>query len=87
MKGRWFKAMVGKLAATAALLLFLVLVPAVAAGSISLWAAVLLGLGGVLALNGACGVLLQGEARQQPVPAPVPARQIPLRVVRGGRAA
>lgn len=88
MKRDWIRTMVSKLAATLAVLLFLLLVPAVAAGSLPLWGALLLGTLGVVVLNGACGVLLAlqaGEAapqQEQPVPSAVP-----LRVVRGGRAA
>lgn len=87
MKREWIKAMVSKLVSTVVVLLFLVLVPAVAAGSVSLWAAVLLGLGGVLLLNAACGVLLAGVEEEETTLPAVPARQVPLRVVRGGRAA
>lgn len=89
MKQTWIKAMVGKLAATGAMLLFLLLVPAVAAGALPLWAAGLLAAVGILALNAACGVLLQEEA---PAASPVKPRSrkaqpVQLRVVRGGRAA
>lgn len=89
MKREWIKAMLGKLAATGAMLLFLVLVPAAASGTLPLWAAVLLGLAGVLALNLACGALLPGEEARQEVslPATVSHTTVPLRVVRGGRAA
>lgn len=87
MKHEWIKAMVGKLAATGTILLFLVLVPAAAAGSVPLWAAVLLGLGGVLLLNGVCGMLLTAEQpEKQPRPV-APVHSVTLRVVRGGRAA
>ncbi|HIZ48267.1 hypothetical protein [uncultured Subdoligranulum sp.] len=88
MKRDWIRTMVSKLAATLAVLLFLLLVPAVAAGSLPLWGALLLGALGVVVLNGACGVLLALQAgeeaprQEQPVPSAVP-----LRVVRGGRAA
>lgn len=87
MKHEWIKALVGKLATTGTMLLFLALVPAAAAGSLPLWMAVLLGLAGVLALNLACGMLLAGsEAKEESLPAK-PVRTVPLRVVRGGRAA
>lgn len=86
MKQAWIKAMVGKLAATAAMLLFLVLVPATAAGSLPVWAAVLLGLAGIVLLNGACGALLPAQTQQTPTRQPAP-RPVQLRVVRGGRAA
>lgn len=91
MKRDWIKVMVGKLATTMTALLFLVLVPATAAGSLPVWAALLLGCMGVVALNAACGILLarRGEIAEKPLPrrcvqAPHP---VPLRVVRGGRAA
>ena len=58
MKQAWWKALVGKLAATASALLFLVLVPAAAAGQLPVWAAVVLGIAGLTILNGACGMLL-----------------------------
>ena len=48
MKQAWIKAMVGKLAATGAMLLFLLLVPAAAAGSLPVWAALLLGGAGIV---------------------------------------
>lgn len=88
MKRDWIKAMVSKLAATVAALLFLLLVPAVAAGSLPVWAALLLGVAGVVALNTACGALLALQEMPQTPPQakPVP-RPVPLRVVRGGRAA
>ena len=87
MKQAWIKAMVGKLAATGAMLLFL-LVPAAAAGSLPVWAALLLGGAGIVILNGACGVLLQGmETPREPMPEPVAPQRVQLRVVRGGRAA
>lgn len=88
MKQAWIKAMVGKLAATGAMLLFLLLVPAVAAGSLPVWAALLLGGAGIVILNGACGVLLQGmKTPREPMPEPVAPQRVQLRVVRGGRAA
>ena len=89
MKQVWIKAMVGKLAATGTMLLFLLLVPAVAAGSLPLWAAGLLAAAGVLALNAACGILLPAEeapASHTRQHAPK-AQPVQLRVVRGGRAA
>ncbi|MFR3792345.1 MAG: hypothetical protein ACLTWO_10605 [Blautia massiliensis (ex Durand et al. 2017)] len=85
MKQAWIKAFVGKLAATGALLLFLILVPSAASGVLPLWAALLLGAAGVLILNAACGALLPKEQPAQPAAAAP--RQVPLRVVRGGRAA
>ena len=48
MKRDWIRTMVSKLAATLAVLLFLLLVPAVAAGSLPLWGALLLGALGVV---------------------------------------
>lgn len=87
MKREWIKTMVSKLVSTGVTLLFLVLVPAAAAGSLPLWVALVLGLGGVLALNAACGVLLAGMEAEEPALPAVAPQQIPLRVVRGGRAA
>lgn len=88
MKQAWIKAALGKLAATGTMLLFLVLVPAAAAGSLPVWAAIVLGLAGVVILNAACGALLPTEEEKQPSPQRrVPARPVQLRVVRGGRAA
>lgn len=86
MKQRWIKALVGKLAATVSMLLFLVLVPAAAAGSLPVWAAILLGVLGIVLLNGACGVLL-AAGEKAPASRTMPARPVQLRVVRGGRAA
>ena len=72
MKQTWIKVLAGKLAAVAALLLFLALVPAAAAGTLPLWAV----------------LLLPPAQEAQPVArAAQPARTVPLRVVRGGRAA
>lgn len=89
MKHEWIKAMVGKLTATGTMLLFLVLVPAAAAGSLPLWAILLLGGLGVLLLNAACGVLLPEDEKAQPeYTLPGEAIQpVSLRVVRGNRAA
>lgn len=86
MKQVWIKALVGKLAATATMLLFLVLVPAAAAGSLPVWTAVLLGALGVVVLNTACGALLPAQ-EVQPESRPAPVQPVQLRVVRGGRAA
>lgn len=86
MKQAWIKALVGKLAATATVLLFLVLVPAAAAGSLPVWAAVLLGVLGIVVLNTACGVLLPVQ-EAQPECQPSAVAPVQLRVVRGGRAA
>lgn len=88
MKQTWIKVLAGKLAAVAALLLFLALVPAAAAGTLPLWAVLVLGTLGVLLLNAGCGALLPPAQEAQPVArAAQPARTVPLRVVRGGRAA
>lgn len=86
MKQVWIKALMGKLAATASMLLFLVLVPAAAAGSLPVWAAVLLGALGIMILNTACGVLLSEEKKEE-AQQPTTVRPVQLRVVRGGRAA
>lgn len=87
MKHEWIKELVGKLAVTGTTLLFLVLVPATAAGSVPLWAALLIGAVGVLALNAVCGVLLADKKTDTTTLSSVPAPQVSLRVVRGGRAA
>lgn len=88
MKQAWIKAMLGKLAATGTMLLFLVLVPAAAAGELPVWAAVVLGVLGVVLLNAACGVLLPAEEEEKTVmPQTVSRHTVQLRVVRGGRAA
>lgn len=88
MKQAWIKALLGKLAATGTMLLFLVLVPATAAGELPVWAAVVLGVLGVVLLNAACGVLLPAEEQEKTVmPQTVSRHSVQLRVVRGGRAA
>lgn len=88
MKQAWIKALLGKLAATGTMLLFLVLVPAVAAGELPVWTAVVLGVLGVVLLNAACGVLLPVEEQEKTVmPQTVSRRSVQLRVVRSGRAA
>lgn len=88
MKQAWIKAMLGKLAATGTMLLFLVLVPAAAAGELPVWAAVVLGVLGVVLLNAACGVLLPAvEMEKAVIPQTVSRHPVQLRVVRGGRAA
>ena len=87
MKQTWIKVLAGKLAAVAALLLFLALVPAAAAGTLPLWAVLVLGtLACCCSTPGAARCCPRAEA--QPVArAAQPARTVPLRVVRGGRAA
>lgn len=74
------------------LLLGLMVFSAVAEGALPLLAGLLLGLAGLVLLNLLCGLLLpREEPRPRRVPAAkqaVPAsRPVPLRVVRGGRAA
>lgn len=86
MKQAWIKAWIGKLAATGAMLLFLVLIPSAASGVLPLWAVLLVGAAGVLVLNAACGALLP-EERPAARPVERAPRQVPLRVVRGSRAA
>lgn len=88
MKQAWIKALLGKLAATGTMLLFLVLVPATASGELPVWTAVVLGVLGVVLLNAACGVLLPAEEQEKTVmPQTVSRHSVQLRVVRGGRAA
>lgn len=76
-----------KLISNLVLMLFVILVPAVASGAIPFWAAVLLGLAALLGLNAACGVLLENHAAQQETPSVSASQQPVFRVVRGGRAA
>ena len=87
MNFRAVKVWLCKLVTNLVLLLFMALVPAVAAGVLPFWAALLLGLGALLGLNAACGVLLGDQPTAEALePAPLP-QQPTLRVVRGGRAA
>jgi hypothetical protein len=83
------KVWLSKLISNLVLMLFVILVPAVASGAVPFWAAVVVAVVALLGLNAACGVLLQGQpTAQQAEPAPAPLPQQPtLRIVRGGRAA
>ena len=84
------KVWLSKLISNLVLMLFVILVPAVASGAVPFWAAVVAAVAALLGLNAACGVLLDGQPDAQPkaAPTPAPQRQQPvLRVVRGGRAA
>lgn len=87
MKQAWIKALVGKLAATGSMLLFLALIPAAAAGSLPVWAAVLLGIVGIVVLNAACGAILPQEEEKLRAEEPATVPSVQLRVVRGGHAA
>lgn len=87
MKFHAVKVWLCKLVTNLILLLFMALVPAVAAGVLPFWAALLLGLSALLGLNAACGVLLGNQsaaAAAESTPLP---QQPTLRVVQGGRAA
>ena len=84
------KVWLSKLISNLVLMLFVILVPAVASGAVPFWAAVVVAAAGLVGLNAACGVLLAEQPSAQPkaAPAPAPQRQQPVfRVVRGGRAA
>ena len=82
------KVWLSKLISNLVLMLFIILVPAVASGAVPFWAAVVLGVAALLGLNAACGVLLEEQPAAHTAAKPVPAQQQPvLRVVRGGRAA
>lgn len=83
------KVWLSKLISNLVLMLFIILVPAVASGAVPFWAAVVLAVAALLGLNAACGVLLEGQpTAQQAEQAPTQLPQQPaLRVVRGGRAA
>ena len=80
------KVWLSKLISNLVLMLFIILVPAVASGAVPFWAAVVVAAAGLVGLNAACGVLLEDQPKAEA--APVPQRQQPFfRVVRGGRAA
>lgn len=82
------KVWLSKLISNLVLMLFIILVPAVASGAVPFWAAVVLGVAALLGLNAACGVLLEGQPAAHTAAKPVPAQQQSVfRVVRGGRAA
>lgn len=83
------KVWLSKLISNLVLMLFVILVPAVASGAVPFWTAVIVAAVGLVGLNAACGVLLEGQpAQPKAEPAPAPQRQQPVfRVVRGGRAA
>lgn len=83
------KVWLSKLISNLVLMLFIILVPAVASGAVPFWAAVIVAAAGLAGLNAACGVLLEDQpnARLKAAP-PAPQRQqLVFRVVRGGRAA
>ena len=68
------KVWLSKLISNLVLMLFIILVPAVASGAVPFWAAVIVAAAGLVGLNAA--------------PTPAPQRQqLVFRVVRGGRAA
>ncbi len=83
------KVWLSKLISNLVVMLFVILVPAVASGAVPFWAAVIVAIAGLVGLNAACGVLLEGQpAQPKAKPVPAPQRQQPVfRVVRGGRAA
>ena len=84
------KVWLSKLISNLVLMLFIILVPAVASGAVPFWAAVIVAAAGLVGLNAACGVLLENQPNARPKAAPAPAsqrQQLVFRVVRGGRAA
>ena len=84
------KVWLSKLISNLVLMLFIILVPAVASGAVPFWAAVIVAAAGLAGLNAACGVLLENQPNARPKAAPTPApqrQQLVFRVVRGGRAA
>ena len=84
------KVWLSKLISNLVLMLFVILVPAVASGAVPFWAAVILAVAALLGLNAACGVLLEEQSAQpaqQKQEVPLATQQPALRVVRGGRAA
>ena len=81
------KVWLSKLISNLVLMLFIILVPAVASGAVPFWAAVVLGVAALLGLNAACGVLLEEQPVAHTASKPGPAQQPVLRVVRSGRAA
>lgn len=88
MKNR-IKVTLCKFATIVGLLLLIMILPAAAAGSMPLWAALLLVGAALFLLNTACGVLLaQGTGAAHTEAAQVESKKrIQLHVVRGGRAA
>ena len=81
------KVWLSKLISNLVLMLFIILVPAVASGAVPFWAAVIVAAAGLVGLNAA---LLENQPNARPKAAPTPApqrQQLVFRVVRGGRAA
>ena len=83
------KVWLSKLISNLVLMLFIILVPAVASGAVPfwavgatslqngiiLWAAVIVAAAGLVGLNAACGVLLENQSNARPKAAPTPAPQ------------
>ena len=67
------KVWLSKLISNLVLMLFIILVPAVASGAVPFWAAVIVAAAGLVGLNAACGVLLKDQ------PTPGPRQPQPLR--------
>ena len=79
------KVWLSKLISNLVLMLFIILVPAVASGAVPFWAAVIVAAAGLVGLNAACGVLLENQSNARPKAAPTPApqrQQLVFRVVR-----
>ena len=84
------KVWLSKLISNLVLMLFIILVPAVASGAVPFWAAGIVVAAGLAGLNAACGGLLEDQPNARPKAAPTPApqrQQLVFRVGRGGRAA
>ena len=73
------KVWLSKLISNLVLMLFIILVPAVASGAVPFWAAVIVAAAGLAGLNAACGVLLEDQpnARPKAAPTPAPAARFP----------
>ena len=73
------KVWLSKLISNLVLMLFIILVPAVASGAVPFWAAVILWLAAaaIVGLNAACGVLLENQSNARPKAAPTPAHPAP----------
>lgn len=64
------KVWLSKLISNLVLMLFIILVPAVASGAVPFWAAVIVAAAGLVGLNAACGVLLENQPNARPKAAP-----------------
>ena len=71
------KVWLSKLISNLVLMLFIILVPAVASGAVPFWAAVIVAAAGLVGLNAACGVLLEDQPNARPKAAPHPCAPAP----------